>query len=40
MFGTVAPEVEGLEEEQDDDFEDSYWNGSEWIDGPAPPGQQ
>ena len=28
---------EAVEKKQDDDdFEESYWNGIEWVDGPPP----
>jgi hypothetical protein len=41
MFGAVAlGDAEAEAQEGDDDFEESYWNGTEWVDGPPPPGQQ
>jgi hypothetical protein len=37
LFGGGSVGHEAVEEEHDDDdFEDSYWNGSEWVDGPPP----
>jgi len=34
MFGAVALGAEA--EEGDEDFEESYWDGNEWVDGPPP----
>ena len=39
MFCTATMEDGAAEEDGDDDFEESYWNGTEWVDGPPLPGQ-